>query len=543
MKYQKKLIIYTLIIITSIVYGTSLKNNPKLNLKNKLSSIISSLGEKSNLAPLKLSDISEGMLVTKDQDTQLYKPIPNLNTIVNIQIEGMIATTTLDQHYINNTNEILETIYVFPLPHNSAVRDMEMIIGDRHIQAVVEEKYKARKKYEIAKSEGKKTSLIEQERPNIFTNSVANILPGENVIIRLKLVKKLDYQNGKFTYIFPMVVGPRFIPGNSIGSYSGNGWAIDTDIVKDASRITPNIIPKGMRTGNNIKININLNAGLSIEKISSPTHKIINTKVNQINQITLLKKSIIPNKDFILEYSIKTEDKPQAALFTSKFKENKYFLLMAMPPKINDDIKKINKEIVFILDISGSMQGIKILQAKSALIEILNRLTPEESFNIIAFNNNFTSFNTSSLAANKENKLNGKKFINQLNANGGTMAQPALEAGFNFISDENKMKMIVFLTDGSVGNENQLFTLVENNIGNSRLFTLAIGHASNHYLLEKVSELGKGTFTYINNQNQVNQKVTELFSKIENPIATNLLLKLPVECEIYPKILPDLYKG
>lgn len=540
---MKSLITKTILfILTSVIIGNTINETQPI-AKNNLNSIITHIQKKSNLAPVKFSDITEGTLVIKEGESGLYQPMPNLNTIVNVNIEGMIASTTVDQHYINDTNEIIETIYIFPLSANCAVRDMEMIIGDRHIKGEVEEKVEARKKYEQAKSQGKKAGLTEQERPNIFTNSVANILPGEHVIIRLKLVEKLYYEEGKFSYKFPMVVGPRFIPGNTIRGYSGTGWALDTDIVPDASRITPPIIPEGMRTGNNLSISIKLNAGLSVGKLLSPTHKIESENIDEHYNITLEHQAIIPNKDFILEYSIKPENQPQAALFTSTFNNEEYFLLMAMPPQIKGNIKIINKEIIFILDISGSMQGTKILQAKSALIEILNRLKPQESFNIIAFNNNYSSFNSNSLPANDENKHRGINFINQLYANGGTMAQPALEAGFNFTPQSDKMKMVVFLTDGSVGNENQLFNLVENKLGNSRLFTLAIGHASNGYLLEKISELGKGTFTYIHNQNQVNEKVTELFSKIENPIITDLLLELPSDCEIYPKTLPDLYKG
>ncbi len=549
-KMKLKNIFRTIIFIISTL---CLLSNLAANIKDegllkqtqeKIKKVFNSIQHKNNLAPLKLDNISQGMLVVPDYESGLMQPMPNLDTSVKVDIEGMIASTTVDQIYTNDTGEILETIYIFPLPPNSAVRDMEMFIGDRHIKGIVEEKHQARKMYQEAKESGKKTALTEQERPNIFTNSVANIQPNDIIIIRLKLVEKLQYESGSFSYRFPLVVGPRYIPGNTITGYSGSGWAFDTDIVPDASRITPPVIPSGMRTGNDVDISVRLNTGLPIEKIESSTHDILTSDIDKnIHKITLAEKNVIPNKDFILEYKIQSGKEPKAALFTSSHEGEDYFMLLAMPPDQSQEIKSVDKELIFILDISGSMQGGKITQAKSSLIHALNRLQPNDSFNIIAFNNSNTLFKNSPIQATRKNIKKGIKFVNQLNADGGTQAQPALASGFDLKASEDKIKMVVFITDGAVGNENQLFNLVDQKLGKSRLFTVAIGNAPNGYLLEKISEIGKGTFTYITDNDQVENKMTSLFSKIEHPVLTDMQFKLPVESEIYPGKLPDLFKG
>ena len=537
---------YYIVIVTlfTVLFSTPEDKNLLKTAKEKLKNVFSTLQKKSNLAPVRLDDISEGLLVVPDYESGLMQPMPNLNTSIDVEIEGMIASTTVNQMYTNDTDEILETIYIFPLPPNAAVRDMEMIIGDRHIKGIVEEKQQAKKMYSDAKSKGKRASLTEQERPNIFTNSIVNIMPGDIIIIRLKLVEKLHYDDGKFSFRFPLVVGPRFIPGNKVTGYSGNGWAFDTDIVPDASRITPPVIPKGMRTGNDVEISMLLNAGLPIEKINSITHEISSSESekNKYN-ISLINKKIIPNKDFILEYKIKSEKEPQAALFTSRHDGDDYFMLLAMPPDQSEEIESVEKELIFILDISGSMKGKKILQAKASLIHALKRLQSYDSFNILAFNNQNIVFQNQPVQASMDNINLGINFVNKLNANGGTMAQPALNSGFDMHASENKLKMIIFITDGAVGNENQLFNLLDLKLGKSRLFTVAIGNAPNGYLLEKISELGKGSFTYIPDHSQVEEKMTDLFLKIENPVLTDMMLELPIKSEIYPGKLPDLFKG
>ena len=500
---------------------------------------------------IKINDIKEGTLLSEADENGYRNIIPNLHTKVHIDIKGMVSSTTVDQVFTNDSSEPIEAIYVFPLPDNAAVNHMTMIIDDRLIEGKIKEKEEAKKIYKEAKIEGKRAALTEQQRPNIFTNSVSNIMPGDTVIVRIKYVNEIQYEKGTFSFRFPMVVAPRYIPGNNVTGYSGNGWAFDTDIVPDASKITPPVMKLNERSKNSISLSVNLDVGLDVDKISSPSHRInIDKKIEGLYSVTLNKDKHLPNKDFILEYSIKRGREPKAALFvnsmefddgTSTYNEN-YFMLMAMPPKENfNEINNIAKEMVFIIDVSGSMSGTSIEQAKSSLIYAINKLDGDDTFNIIPFSSNYTSLSQNMILATPENKKEAIKYINVLSAGGGTEMASPLEFAMQIPHDQNKVKMIVFITDGAVGNEQQLFNLVQNNLGNSRLFSIGIGSAPNSHLLEKISRKGRGTFTYVSHISDVSTKVTKLFDKIEAPVLTNIQLSLDGKSEIYPNPIPDLF--
>ena len=257
----------------------------------------------SNFMEIKsLNDVKEGSFLVRNEDSNRYKIIPTINTTIDIDIQGMIANATVDQMFTNNSTEPIEAVYVFPLPANAAVNNMMMIIGDRIIQGIIKEKSEAKKTYEKAKKEGKRTTLTEQQRPNIFTNKVANIMPNDTVVVRLKFVDKLYYDDGKFQLRFPMVVAPRYIPGSKIRGYSGTGWAYDTDRVEDASKITPPVLKKGMRSGNEVSIGIDIRPGLPIQDLKSSYHEITTTKLDkETYHVELLSKHEILNKDFVLD--------------------------------------------------------------------------------------------------------------------------------------------------------------------------------------------------------------------------------------------------
>ncbi len=492
---------------------------------------------------VKLNDIKEGTLVRSIGETGLYEVLPSLNTEVNISIEGMVATATVDQVFTNTSKTPIEAVYVFPLPQNAALHDMKMLVNDRLIQGLIKERKEAKATYEKAKKEGKRASLTEQERPNVFTNSVANIMPGDRIIVRLQYVERLAYEDGLFRLRFPMVVAPRYIPGSVIKGYEGTGWAFDTDTVPDASRVTPPVVPPGMRSGNMVSMKVNIVTGLPVERISSVSHDIEIIENGDSHEIFLKKGEVIPNKDFVLEYGIKAGKEPKAALFTAKKGDEDYFMLMAVPPIEMDKRHALKQEMIFVIDISGSMEGYSIKQAKAALIKALSHLGPKDYFNIIAFESSYDSMESSPIQATRHNLKKGLKYVLNLQAHGGTEAQPALRHALTMSHEPDTMKMIVFITDGSVGNESDLISLVNSYIGSSRLFTVGIGSAPNGHLLEKVSQSGRGTFTYISNTGEVEKKMGELLSKIENPALMDLVLDISGEAEIFPNPIPDLFVG
>ena len=517
--------------LTSEIHHTVLKDeNTQLNeLRKKLQNHV------------KLSDINEGTLVRKIDDTGSYEILPNLNTLVNINIDGMVSTTTVDQVFTNTSADPIEAIYVFPLPTNAAVNDMKMIINDRFIQGKIQEKQEARETYEKAKKEGKRASLTEQNRPNIFTNTVANIMPGDTLIVRLQFVDKLHYEKGKFRLNFPLVVAPRYIPGREVTGYTGNGWSFDTEKVPDASKITPPVLPPGMRSGNTVSINITLKPGLNIRNIHSNSHEILITNaIADTYQIKLKNKDEIPNRDFILEYTAAKDNEPTAALFTTELDGEDYFMLMAVPPIQKNTQNIIPRNITFVIDVSGSMDGQAMEQAKSGFEFALDKLHPEDSFNIIPFSNHFNLFSSTPLSANVVNIEIGKNYVRNLNADGGTEALGALIAAMG-MQQPDYLNLIIFLTDGGVGNESRIISTINRHLGKSRLFSVGIGSAPNRHLLEQVSRHGKGSFTYISSPSEVNEKMGNLIAKIDNPVITDLKLNILAQSELFPDPLPDLF--
>ena len=493
--------------------------------------------------PIHLSDVKEGMLLVETEEGGTYAEVPKLDTRVRITVDGMVATATVDQVFTNDNDEPIEAIYVFPLPDQAAVSDMQMLVNDRLIQSEVAERNTAKKKYEQAKKEGKRASLTEQERPNIFTNSVANILPGDTIIVRLQYVDHVDYSSGTFHLRFPMVVGPRFIPGDTIPGFSGSGWSVDTDEVPDASRITPPVMSGGKRSGNKISLSVDLETGLPLASVVSVNHDVnIMHRGEGARFITLNNSDEIPNRDFVLEYKVAQGSEPKAALFSAKKGGDDYFMLMAVPPVELQD-QNLPKEMIYVIDISGSMSGESIRQAKSALLKAISSLNAGDMFNIIHFNDQFGRFSPIPVPATKNYKNAAGAFVRNLTASGGTMAQPALRTAMIEVGDPDAVRMIMFLTDGDVGNENAIFNDIQNLLGNSRLFPVGIGSAPNSFLLRKAAKFGKGTFTHISTTSQVEGKMSELLSRIERPVLTNVKLTLGGEADLHPNPIRDLFHG
>ncbi len=496
-----------------------------------------------DFATFTMDEIETGTMCVRVNDASgKYRPLPNLDTKVDIKIDGMVASVTVNQMFTNNSDKPIEAVYVFPLPNEAAVYEMKMVIGNRIIEGVLKERQEAKMVYAKAKAEGKRASLTEQERPNIFTNSVANIMPGDKIVVRLKYVEKVDYDDGVFSLRFPTTVGPRYIPGKTITGYSGTGYSFDTDQVPDASRITPPIVRPGQRSGNNISINVELDAGLELDKIFSSSHKIKKVKKGKGKYSVSLKNGpTIPNCDFIFEYCVSQSSKPQAALFMSPDGKDNSFMLMAVPPTIQVSTKRQSKELVLVIDRSGSMDGPRMEQAKQGVLNAINRLHHDDYFNIIEFDDTSSMYNNRSVLATRENIASARVWVNFISARGGTEMQPALRKAFALPEAGKSMKIVTLITDGYVGNETSLYKLIHNHLGKARLFTISIGSAPNSALLEKICTQGRGSFVYIDSENEVSSKMDKLFSYLENPALTDLKFSCIGTQELMPDPIPDLF--
>ena len=471
-----------------------------------------------------------------------YRVATLMNTDVEIRISGLVARVSVRQEFENTGSEWSEGIYVFPLPDEAAVDRMRLHIGERFIEGEIREKAEARKKYEQAKREGKKASLVEQQRPNLFTTSVANIAPGERVVVEIEYLEDLHYDNGRFSLRFPMTLTPRYMPGSPLPDRQGSGWSSDTTEVADASLISPPMVSSSR--AHRATISVDLNAGMALDTITSRYHAVNVSETNGRYAIELASKTVPLDHDFELTWKPTAAASPSAMLFRETIAGDPYYLLMVMPPSQQRvAVAAMPREMIYIIDTSGSMHGTSIGQAKKALLRALDRLNSGDRFNIIAFSSQPNPLFAGTVEAGADNLARARQFIAGLSANGGTEMRAALELALRNPAVETHLRQVVFITDGAVGNEEALFSLIDQRLAGARLFTVGIGSAPNSWFMRKASETGRGTYTLISALGEVGEKMDALFEKIEQPQVTNIHVRWPsgVVAETYPEIVPDLY--
>lgn len=512
-------------------------------------------GEASIEREVKLEEVSAGELLFKSGKSHRYSPALLHNSKVHIKVSGMVAYVTVEQNFKNPSQEWVEGTYVFPLPDKAAVNAMRMQIGDRVIVGKIEEKAVAEKIYQQAKKSGKKTSLLRQERPNLFTSKVANIAPDETIIVQLTYIETVAYDHGQFSLRFPMTITPRYIPGKQLQEKQEAdkplvanklGWAAATDQVPDAHRITPRLNPNRSSSEdliNPITVTAELDMGIDLQRIDSAYHAIDLSRQESSYHLQLRKGRVSMNQDFVLSWRPVAGQEPKAAIFSEQVQQEDFALIMMMPPSGKPTV--LPKEVIYIIDTSGSMDGVSIKQAKQSLQFALDQLKPNDRFNIIEFNSVTKALFQQAVPANNSYLNQARQAVSQLKSGGGTEMLPALNRALADKAPEGVIRQVVFITDGAVGNEAALFKALHNKLGSSRLFTVGIGSAPNSYFMRKAAQFGRGSFTHIGKLSEVQPKMTELFAKLSSPVVTNISIQWPNNqtVETYPTRIPDLYLG
>jgi Ca-activated chloride channel family protein len=486
--------------------------------------------------------MQSGSLLLKMEEG--YVVATRLNTAIKATINGLVARVSVRQEFRNSGTDWVEGIYVFPLPDSAAVDHLQMRVGERLIEGEIREKEKAKKEYEAAKETGRKASLIEQERANLFTTSLANIGPGETISVEIEYLESLGIDESTFSLRFPLTLTPRYIPGDSLPDRKGSGWSADTTSVSDASRITPPLVTA--MNGHKVTFHAELNAGVPLEYVASRYHRVNVDKAGDRYAIELSDTDIPMDHDLELSWKPVPDRVPRAMMFTESIGRNPHVLLMMLPP---DDLsvsqQPMLRDLIFVIDTSGSMHGTSLEQAKRALIVALDGLRSGDRFNVIQFNTATSTLFGDSLAATTNNVAIAKRYVAALEASGGTEMRPALQQALATPTIESHLRQIIFITDGSVGNEDELFTLIERRLGSARLFTVGIGSAPNSLFMRRAAEAGRGTFTLISALHEVNEKMERLFRKLEQPQITDIVVEWPagIVAEMYPAVIPDLYAG
>lgn len=469
---------------------------------------------------------------------------PLKHTSVTASVSGYVARVTVKQIFENPYKDKIEAIYTFPLSETGAVDDMKMKVGERIIKGSIKKREEAKAIYENAKASGRTAALLDQERPNIFTQSVANILPGNQIEVTLQYVDLLPYESGKYTFAFPTVVGPRFMPGTPLGK-TGTGRALDTTSVPDASKISPPVAPQGERAGHDISIDVNIDSGVPIQQIQSQLHEVtVNQPNAQSARISLNNKNTIPNKDFVLSWNVAGEQIKSGYLTYKPSKTaDGYFTVMVMPPKRATPEQIQPKEMIFVIDCSGSQGGPPLEKAKETMRYIIDHMNKEDTFNIIAFSNDARPMFAKPQKVSAEMKQQALRYINGLTANGGTWMAPAVEAACKTPADSNRLRIVTFMTDGYVGNDMEILGLIKKLRGKSRWFSFGTGNGVNRFLIDAMAKEGGGEAEYVLLNSSGNTVGKKFYDRISSPVLTDIKLEfdgLAVK-EVFPHELSDVW--
>src|SRR5215831_13096770 len=517
-----------------------------------LCALLAAYPEKASAAPQKDAG-SELQIVGKDG-----KPagvVPLRHTEVKTEISGFVARISVSQEFENVLPNAVEAIYVFPLPQDSAVDGMTMTVGDREIQAVIKEREEARKIFDQARNAGHTAALLDQERPNIFTQSVTNIPPGGKVEIKLYILEMLKYEAGTYEFAFPLVVGPRYIPGtDSIGAgRADHGTMANTDQVPDASRISPPVA--GVHTGDahaghDVSVDVNLAAGVAIADVTCTSHKIFADRTGPDSfHVQLADASVLPDKDFILRYKAAGLGIGDAVLSHSD-KSGGYFTLILQPPeKIKDD-SVVPRQLIFVLDTSGSMWGFPIEMAKKTIQRALDNLRKDETFNLITFSGDTRILFPEPVPATAENVAQAKKVLAGAYGSGGTEMMKAIrtalgeDAGAGKPMEADPVRVVCFMTDGYVGNDAEIIAEVKKHT-DARVFAFGIGTAVNRFLLSRMAEEGHGEVEFVTNPNEAEPAADRFYERVHSPVLVDISIDwngLPVT-DVYPKQVRDLFSA
>ncbi len=481
-------------------------------------------------------------------------PLPLLETVMDARIQGDLATVRLTQVFANPHDQPLHARYVFPLPSDAAVYAMRITSGDQVIEAEIHRKQEARAIFENAKERGNQAALLEQHRPNVFSQEVANLMPGLPVRVDLEYAHVVERgarsHDGDYAFHFPMVVGPRYLPpvphGGSEGaptSRPGEPEGLEIgrwNLPASAPVAAPDEIDR-----DRVRLKITLDGGLPIRRVESPTHHIaVDRKSPQLYEIGLAEGPTIDNKDFILQYRLAGEDVAAGATVHADDGDGFVSLLLEPPADASDD-RITARELVFVLDCSGSMSGIPMDASKRFMRRALPQLRPGDSFRIIRFSETASEFGERPLPATAENVQRGLAYVDALYGTGGTVMTSGIRTALAPPVPEDAVRLVVFLTDGYIGNDVEVVRLIESRRGDARFFSFGIGHGVNRYLLEEMARVGRGAARIVLPNEDAEQAADELAARLASPVLTHVSIDwgdAPVT-DVFPAQIPDLFLG
>jgi Ca-activated chloride channel family protein len=486
-------------------------------------------------APVALDEIGAGELLWKSERGLI--PLPVLHVDVELTVTGVLLGGQVTQSFRNPTAKTIEVVYAFPLPGRAAVHRMEMRIGERIIRSVVRERRQARRTYEQAKASGRKAALVDRHRPNLFTTSAANINPGETVSVILEYLDEVDFEAGSFALMFPLAYVPRFAPDGSLDGAD----ELERAALLGRADFGSGSVPTA-------RIEVSLRPGVELEDVDSRSHEIRHARQGDVVVVRTVDERVPARRDFRLRWTPRLAGLPRPAVFAEQGDEGRYAMLMLFPPIPGSEAGLgLPTETLFVVDVSGSMAGPSIEQARLALVAALDRLRPDDRFNVLKFNDTSEPFRREFEYAEPVSLEAARAWVRGLEAGGGTEIHAALVRGLEMMgaSRSSSAQRIIFLTDGAVADEGRLYTTITSGLGEARLHAIGIGPAPNAYLMRKMARFGRGLSLLVGDAGEAGNLIGPFLARLDRPVMTDLALEwdaLAID-DAHPSRFPDLYAG
>ena len=475
-------------------------------------------------------------LQLRDRDGSTWTATLAMDTRVEMQVHGLMAEVAVRQTYRNDSSQWREGRYLLPLPENAAVGGLTLRVGDRLIEGEIKEKEEAKAAYAAAASAGQRASLVEQNRPNLFQTAVANIGPGEEIEIEVRYWQPVLYRDDVFSLRLPLTLTPRYEPERAT-SYA-------MQAVGNRPQALPAVagaVDAGSALPPTVELLAEIEPGLPLQSLTSPTHAITVSADDGVYRVTLANLVEGSGRELELRWVPVPSRAPRSAVFSDRVGGEDFAMLMLVPPTLPE--APLPRELILVIDNSGSMMGESMQQAIEAADRALARLRPGDRFNVVRFDDTFDVLFPEAVAAEPANVARARAFVRSLQANGGTEMLPALRAAFGGNAPAGYLRQVVLATDAAVGNEDELLAMIEAERGEARLFPVGIGSAPNAHFLRKAAEMGRGTQTVVRDVAEVTERMDELLAKLDRPAMRDIQLDWPGMAEMYPARVPDLYAG
>jgi Ca-activated chloride channel family protein len=480
-----------------------------------------------------------GVLMLRGPRLAQALPAAQLGTDLDVRVTGPIARVRVTQAFRNTSPAWVEATYLYPLPQDGAVDSLKMVVGQRVIVGHMEKRAAARATYEAAKAGGQKAGLVEQQRPNMFSTNVANVGPGETVLISIEYQTPVTQANGTFSLRLPLVVAPRYTPPHTLTTPSA---------IADAEAVTsaPVLDPKLGHDFSPISITVHLAPGFAPANVISRYHRIVVSGSGGDRTIRLAGNDMPADRDFELDWR-SANATPTLGLFREQAGDSDYVMATITPPSDLSPLTTPPREMVFVIDNSGSMGGASMKEAKASLLHALETLAPQDHFNIIRFDDTMTQLFTRSVRATPDQVALARRFAEALEASGGTEMLPALKAALADAATTGgplTLRQVIFLTDGAISNEQEMLATLARDVGRSHVFLVGIGSAPNDYLMSRMATFGRGTYTHVGTSEEVAAKMLPLLEILRHPAVQDLSVKVDGgSLDLTPQLLPDIYAG